>query len=40
MLQSGVLTVAETAEALGYEDASYFSRYYKKITGHSLGKDR
>ena len=40
MLQSGALNVSETAEALGYEDASYFSRFYKKITGHSPRKDR
>ena len=40
MLQSGLLTVAETAEALGYADASYFSRFYKKITGHSPREDR
>lgn len=40
MLQSGALTVAETAESLGYADASYFSRFYKKITGHSPGADR
>ena len=40
MLQSGVLTVTETAESLGYADASYFSRFYKKITGHSPSEDR
>ena len=40
MLQSGALTVAETAESLGYADASYFSRFYKKITGHSPSDDR
>ena len=40
MLQSGSLTVAETAEALGYGDASYFSRYYKRITGRSPSRDK
>ena len=30
----------ETAEALGYGDASYFSRYYKKVTGRSPSRDK
>jgi AraC-like DNA-binding protein len=32
-LQSGVMNVAEVAESLGFSDASYFSRFYKKATG-------
>ncbi len=40
MLQSGILNVTEIAESLGYTDASYFARYYKKVTGHSPSADR
>lgn len=39
-LQSGTLTVSEIAESLGFSDASYFSRFYKKATGHSPTEDR
>ena len=31
-LASGLMSVGEVAESLGYSDASYFSRYYKKLT--------
>ncbi|TGD78815.1 helix-turn-helix domain-containing protein [Hymenobacter wooponensis] len=31
-------TVGQVADALGFEDASYFSRYFRKHTGHSPGK--
>lgn len=34
-LRSGLLTVAEVAESLGFSDASYFSRFYKRETGRS-----
>ena len=34
-LHSGLMTVAEVAESLGFSDASYFSRFYKKETGRS-----
>jgi len=40
MLQSGVMNVTEVAESLGYTDTSYFSRFYKKITGHSPSAER
>lgn len=35
LLQSGAMTVAEVAEALGFSDPAYFSRFYKRETGHS-----
>lgn len=34
-LKSGMMTVSEVAESLGFSDASYFSRFYKKETGRS-----
>lgn len=34
-LQSGVMSVAEVADSLGFSDVSYFSRFYKKATGRS-----
>ncbi|MGM9624459.1 MAG: helix-turn-helix domain-containing protein, partial [Eubacteriales bacterium] len=34
-LRSGMMTVSEVAESLGFSDASYFSRFYKKETGRS-----
>lgn len=34
-LRSGMMTVAEVAVSLGFSDASYFSRFYKKETGRS-----
>lgn len=34
-LRSGLLTVAEVAESLGFSDTSYFSRFYKRETGRS-----
>jgi len=40
MLQSGVLNVTEVAQSLGYTDAMYFSRFYKKIIGHCPSEDR
>lgn len=40
MLQSGMYTVTEIAAALGFSDVYYFSRYYKKITGHSPKEDK
>lgn len=40
MLQSGMYTVTETAALLGFSDVYYFSRYYKKQTGHSPKEDR
>lgn len=40
MLQSGMYTVTETAAVLGFSDVYYFSRYYKKCTGHSPKEDR
>ncbi len=40
MLQSGMYTVTETAALLGFSDVYYFSRYYKKQTGHSPKADR
>lgn len=40
MLRSGMYTVTETAAILGFSDVYYFSRYYKKITGHSPKEDR
>ncbi|MDD5603837.1 MAG: AraC family transcriptional regulator [Eubacteriales bacterium] len=33
LLESGTVTVADTALALGFDDASYFSRLYKNKTG-------
>lgn len=39
MLQSGMYTVTETAALLGFSDVYYFSRYYKKCTGHSPKED-
>lgn len=39
MLQGGILNVTEVAEALGFTDVSYFSRFYKKTTGHSPSAD-
>ncbi|MCI8387833.1 MAG: helix-turn-helix transcriptional regulator [Clostridiales bacterium] len=38
-LNSGELSVADVAESLGFSDASYFSRFYKKATGHSPRED-
>lgn len=38
-LQSGLLSVSEVAESLGFSDVSYFSRFYKKATGHSPSED-
>ncbi len=38
-LQSGEMSVAEVAESLGFSDASYFSRFYKKATGRSPRED-
>ena len=38
-LASGLMSVGEVAESLGYSDASYFSRYYKKLTGKSPSDD-
>lgn len=38
-LKSGLMSVGEVAESLGYSDAAYFSRYYKKLTGHSPSED-
>ncbi|MBQ8510100.1 MAG: helix-turn-helix transcriptional regulator [Clostridia bacterium] len=38
-LQSGVMTVAEVAESLGFTDPSYFSRFYKKATGRSPSEE-
>ena len=35
LLRSGIYSVAETAEAVGFEDASYFSKVFKKHTGKS-----
>ena len=35
LLMSGSCGIAETAEAVGFEDANYFSRVFKKHTGQS-----
>ena len=37
-LLSGFYTVAETAEKCGFDDPSYFGRFFKKHTGVSPGK--
>lgn len=33
LLRSGIYTVAQTAEAVGFDDPSYFSKVFKKHTG-------
>ena len=38
-LRSGLMTVAEVAESLGFSDTSYFSRFYKRETGRSPRSD-
>ena len=38
-LTNGLMSVSEVAESLGYTDVSYFSRYYKKLTGKSPSDD-
>ena len=35
LLQDGDRTVKEIAYAVGYQDPNYFSRIFKKYTGHS-----
>lgn len=35
LLEEGALSVAEVARAVGFADANYFSRYFKKSTGVS-----
>ena len=37
-LQSGYYTVSEVAEKCGFEDASYFVRFYKNKTGLTPGR--
>ena len=37
-LLSGFYSVSEVAEALGFEDASYFGRFFKKNTGKTPGQ--
>jgi AraC-like DNA-binding protein len=34
-LMNSTKTISEIAYALGFEDPSYFARYYKKQTGHA-----
>ena len=38
-LKSGVMTVAEVAESLGFSDPSYFSRFYRRATGRRPSED-
>lgn len=38
LLRSGLYSVAETAEAVGFNDASYFSKAFKKHTGMLPGE--
>ena len=33
LLETGQYSVESVAEAVGFSDANYFSRYFKKITG-------
>jgi AraC-like DNA-binding protein len=40
MLQESSLTIGEIAETLGYQDIFYFSRQFKKLTGHSPSAHR
>ena len=35
LLESGMVSVCEVAEKLGFSDVSYFSRLFKKYTGYS-----
>ncbi len=38
-LRSGLMTVAEVAESLGFSDYAYFSRFYKRQTGRSPSEE-
>ncbi|MEG0767910.1 MAG: AraC family transcriptional regulator [Clostridia bacterium] len=40
LLESGLYTVEQVAEAMGFCDASYFSRIFKRVTGVSPGAYR
>ena len=35
LLESTSITISECCEAVGFHDAAYFSRIFKKMTGHS-----
>jgi transcriptional regulator GlxA family with amidase domain len=39
-LNSGDVSVTEVARNLGFEDAAYFSRVFKRVTGYSPGQQR
>ena len=38
LLRSGLYSVAEAAEAAGFNDPSYFSKVFKKYTGQLPGE--
>lgn len=40
LLDDSSLKIAEVAEALGFDDPAYFSRFYKRETGQSPNKQR
>ncbi len=40
LLSAGDMTVTQAAHLLGFEDAAYFSRFYKKHTGYSPNRKR
>ena len=40
LLDDSSLQIAEIAEELGFSDPAYFSRFYKRLTGHSPNRQR
>lgn len=40
LLDQSSLQISEIAEELGFSDPAYFSRFYKRITGHSPNRQR
>ena len=40
LLREGKLSIAEISKAIGVDDASYFTRFFRKVTGYTPSEFR